>query len=73
MRTHMTTRTIPWALVAAVLLAAGCGDDGDNSATAEAETAAGDSECCQVAVDWAVYEITPFEDTDPAACAVPIR
>lgn len=69
----MTRRTIPWAIAAALLLGAGCGDD-DNNEESEgsdeapaAETAAGDSEYCEVAVDWAIHEMTPFDDTDPVA------
>ena len=74
MRTHMTRRTIPWALAAALLLAAGCGDD-DNEASAggnagappPAEATAAGSAYCDVALEWAIHELTPFDDSDPAA------
>ena len=57
MRTHLTRRTIPWTLAAALLLAAGCGDDdtdasegsdGDRAAPAEAD-GRGDSAYCDAA------------------------
>ena len=73
MRTHITRRTIPWALTAALLLAAGCGDDDANAGApadddaASAETTAADSPYCDVAISWAVHEMTPFDDTDPVA------
>ena len=60
-------------LAAAVLFAAACGDDDDTSegdgdgGAAAADTLASDSEYCDAAVDWAIHEMTPFDDTDPAA------
>lgn len=75
MRTHVARMTIPWALAAASLLAAGCGDDNQisdedtNGDTAPARASA-DSAYCNVAVDWAIHELTPFDDTDPEAFKV---
>ena len=73
MRTHLTRRTIPWTLAAALLLAAGCGDDdttsegSDGDSAAPAETAAGDSAYCDAAAEWSVYAAGGFDDSDPAA------
>lgn len=68
MLTQVTRRTIPWVLAAALLLAAGCGDeDEDSNGDAAPAEAAADSAYCNVAVDWAVHELTPFDDTDPEA------
>ena len=72
MHTHLTRRTIPWAIAAALLLGAGCGVD-NSSAESEGggdvpttEAVTGDSEYCDVAAEWAVYEKQPFDDRDPA-------
>jgi hypothetical protein len=60
------------ATAAALLLGAGCGDDDnttsedrDGAGAAAAQNAAGDSAYCDVAVDWAIYEMQPFDEMDP--------
>jgi hypothetical protein len=75
MRTHLIRKTIPWRL-AALLVAAGCGDDSDEGSGGEgvgtgqaaaAEAAGADSEYCDVAIEWAIHELTPVDASDPAA------
>jgi hypothetical protein len=66
----MTRRTIRPILAAAlVVVVAACGDDGGGGG-AGGETAAADpseSAYCNAAIDWAIHELTPVDDTDPAA------
>jgi hypothetical protein len=41
--------------------------DAPAGTAATTTTDAGDSEYCEVAVGWAIHELQPFDDTDPAA------
>jgi hypothetical protein len=66
MRSHQKRRTLHWALAAAlVTVAAGCGDDDDSSASDPSESA-----YCDKAREWAIHELEPVDDTDPAAFKV---
>ena len=68
MRSHLTQGTIRRAVAAVLIVAAaGCADD-DDIASEEGGTApaASESAYCDAAVDWAVHDMTPFDDSDPA-------
>src|SRR5262245_59692244 len=74
MRNIMTRRAIQLTFAAALLVTAGsCGDDDSNAATAEPDPTAAltadpaESAYCDVAVEWAIHEYTPFDDSDPVA------
>ena len=70
MRSNRTRRTIRPILAAAlVVVVAACGDDGGGGGGG-GETAAADpseSAYCDAAIEWAIHELTPVDDTDPAA------
>lgn len=72
MRSHTTRTATLLTLVIAVFGAAGCGDDDNTSSdtTRSAETAAdpaADGAYCDAAVEWAIHELTPSDENDPAA------
>jgi len=70
---HPTRRRVLAALLlltGVALLATACGDDGGAAAAADEDAVAADpaeSPYCRTALEWQVHELTPFDDSDPAA------
>jgi hypothetical protein len=74
MNNNITRRAVQLTFAAALLVtAASCGDDDAGDATAAPEPTAADtadpaeSAYCHVAIEWAIHEYTPFDDSDPVA------
>lgn len=68
MRKNPTQRTIHWTVAAAfVVVAAGCGDDGDGEKSAASAPLAAESAYCDEAIEWSIHELEPFDETDPVA------
>jgi hypothetical protein len=67
----MTRRTIHWTSVLALVIVTGaCSSNDKNGVAASGDTvapAASETAYCDAAREWAIYDMTPVDDSDPAA------